>query len=275
MTPELKAIGTAIAQAISALRKELLGLLNQQGDQIKELDLRVKEFALVEVRHGKDGKDGENGRDGESIKGDKGDKGDPGESIKGETGDRGLDGIGKDGENGKDGAPGEPGVGIFTKQWAPGICREGVIVQHHAGQFFKALRDTNCEPFPCDGENEDWERVGTLGFRFAKGYAESRKYLDGDLFVKDFSLFMQVNGQAKLVAGRGQKGDRGEIGKTGKDGVGLADILVDDKNFGLVFVQSDGVTKTLSLASLIRAIDDRVDTLVLVKTAEYLELSQS
>lgn len=150
------------------------------------------------------------------------------------------------GEQGQDGKDGAPGAGIDVKSWEPGVYREGAIVQHNIGQYFKALKDTAQNP----NDAQDWERVGTAGFRFAKAFAADAVYKDGDLFVKDFGLFGQFNGEAKLLAGRGPKGDKGEKGLSGingKDGKDGADIVAfESKGLSIVLLtkHADGELKS-------------------------------
>jgi hypothetical protein len=127
---------------------------------------------------------------------------------KGDTGDRG--------EKGDSGQVGAPGIGLDSPAWKAGVHREGALVQHHIGQHFRALRDTASEP-----PGDDWQRMGNGGFRLAGGFTEGRQYEDGDLFVRDFGLFLMHKGEAHLWAGRGGKGDpgqRGLQGDPGKDG---------------------------------------------------------
>jgi len=128
--------------------------------------------------------------------GDKGEPGPPGDAIKGE--------------------PGAAGVGLDSPAWKAGVHRTGVLVQHHLGQHFRALADTASEP-----PGADWQRMGSGGFRLTGGFTEGRQYEDGDLFVRDFGLFLWHKGEAHLWAGRGGKGDpgqRGLQGDPGKDG---------------------------------------------------------
>ena len=93
------------------------------------------------------------------------------------------------------------------------MYREGSYVTSHFGQTFKALRDT-----VNDVDSQDWERVGSGGFRFTGPVVKDFDYQDGDLFVKDFGLFLVVKGENKLVAGRGPRGEKGEKGISGVDG---------------------------------------------------------
>lgn len=148
-------------------------------------------------------------------RGEPGPRGEPGE--RGERGERGEPGepgaAGRDGAPGERGADGAAGAGIDSPAWRSGVHRAGVVVQHHIGQHFRARVDTASEP-----PGEDWERVGAAGFRLTGGYVEGRAYVDGDLFVKDFGLFLWHAGAAHLWAGRGAKGDTGPRGVPGADG---------------------------------------------------------
>jgi len=159
------------------------------------------------------------GPPGESVKGDPGERGEPGPpgaSVEGPPGPAGPPGEsvrGDMGPPGDQGATGLCGAGIDSPAWAPGIHREGVLVQHHLGQHFRARKDTASEP-----PGEDWERIGTAGFRLAGGFMEGRQYLEGDLFVRDYGLFVWSAGEAHLWAGRGAKGDPGPRGIPGQNG---------------------------------------------------------
>ncbi|SCK49074.1 hypothetical protein VAR608DRAFT_4878 [Variovorax sp. HW608] len=136
---------------------------------------------------------------------------------------------GKDGTNGKDG---QDGAGIDTPAWAPGIHREGALVQAYMGQFYRALRDTTDEPYG----SRDWQRVGTLGLHLAKPYAEGAQYALGDLVMHDFSTFViDASGELHLFAARGPAGEKGRDGKgrdgtngkdgnNGRDGYGIEDM---------------------------------------------------
>ena len=231
----LKGLAEGIGQHV---REEV----SRVEDQIKEL---AGELASIPAPlHGKDGQDGADGKDGESIvgpqgekgeagppgesiqgeKGAKGDKGDPGDSIVGEKGDPGPPGesiegpqgeqgpqgesiVGEKGEKGDTGDTGADGLGTNTPLWSDGVYREGAVVQHNFGQHFRALRDTAENP-----NSEDWERIGSLGFRLAGAFKKDAEYSEGDLFVKDFGLFLYNKGEATCIAGRGPRGQRGEQG---------------------------------------------------------------
>lgn len=106
--------------------------------------------------------------------------------------------------------------GAETAAWRPGIYRDGVTVQHHIGQFYRALRDTASEP-----PGDDWERLGTAGFRFVGGHVEGKMYALGDLVVNDYSMFVQTTAGMQLMAARGAKGDPGKDGRDGSSVTGM------------------------------------------------------
>jgi hypothetical protein len=150
---------------------------------------------------------------------------------KGDTGDKG--------DRGDTGDAGAAGIGVDSPAWKTGVHRAGVIAQHHLGQHFRALVDTASEP-----PGADWQRVGSGGFRLTGGFTEGRQYEDGDLFVRDFGLFLQHKGEAHLWAGRGGKGDPGprglpgDPGKDGKDGLDGAVLqAIEVRGATLVVVQ--------------------------------------
>jgi len=180
---------------------------------------------------------------------------------------------GKDGAKGEKGQDGLHGAGLEAKSWESGVYREGSMVQHHIGQFFKALKDTADEP----GESADWERIGNAGFRFAKTFDKEAAYQNGDLYIKDYGLFGVFNGEAKLIAGRGAKGDKGEkgiAGTNGKDGIdgkdGAKVVAFEAKGFAaaLVIEEVDGSLKTYSV-DFAKAFDSEVEAL----RKEFYELS--
>jgi len=126
--------------------------------------------------------------------------------ARGEPGDRGL--------TGDRGPQGHDGAGITCDAWAPGIHREGKTVAAYIGQYFRALRDTSDAPYG----SADWERVGSAGFHLAEPYAEGRAYRSGDLFVRDFGLFLWTEEGAQLLVGRGPRGEEGKRGEAGRNG---------------------------------------------------------
>lgn len=144
---------------------------------------------------------------------------------------------GAPGENGEVGLPGIDGAGIEAPHWKAGIYREGRVVQHHIGRYYRALSDTNAEP----GDSPEWERVGSAGFRFMGIKAAETVYDDGDVFVDAGSCFVVVNGEPRMLAKRGRDGKdgaRGPQGSAGKD----APIPVHMEFKGEVFflAMSDG-----------------------------------
>ncbi len=113
------------------------------------------------------------------------------------------------------GERGETGAGLDAPAWEPGVYRDGCTVTHHIGQYFRALVDTAQEP----GTGEDWQRLGTAGFRLAEPYTEGRSYAPGDLFVRDRALFLQTGKSGpRLMVGRGAKGEPGTPGTPGRPG---------------------------------------------------------
>jgi len=206
-----------------------------------ELAKRIEELESIEIYQPVDGKDGKDGADGKD-----GIDGKDGESIVGPAGADGIDG--------------NDGVGIDVPIWTDGVYREGALVQAHHGQYFKALRDT-----ASNVDSEDWERVGTAGFRMTGAFDDERKYEIGDLFIKDFGLFLSNGEEHKVVAGRGPQGKKGEKGLPGKDGLDGADgkdgkdgdnfdcIELNGTNLVVVMKSADGevVTKTVDLSPVL------------------------
>ena len=182
----------------------------------KLANLRSDVDSLPTPRDGVDGKDGESivgpagqdgvdGQDGKSItgpEGPQGEQGPAGESIQGEKGDTGEQG--------------PSGTGVDTPLYEKRVYRKGEEVQHHFGQFFRALEDTAESP-DC---LESWERVGSSGFRLTGAHSKDADYRDGDLYIKDFGLFLHKDGEAQCIAGRGPQGKTGKVGPKGRDGVG-------------------------------------------------------
>ena len=206
-----------------------------------ELAKRIEELESIEIYQpvdGKDGKDGADGRDGIDGK--------DGESIVGPAGADGIDG--------------NDGVGIDVPIWTDGVYREGALVQANHGQYFKAIRDT-----ASNVDSEDWQRVGTGGFRMTGAFDDQRKYEIGDLFIKDFGLFLSNGEEHKVVAGRGPQGKKGEKGLPGKDGLDGSDgkdgkdgdnfdcIELSGTNLVVVMKSADCevVTKTVDLSPVL------------------------
>jgi hypothetical protein len=136
------------------------------------------------------------------------------------------------------GEKGADGVGIMAKQWEPGVYREGTIVQHDIGRFSIALKDTASEPWASD----DWQRIGTGGFRFCGLKREGREYQVGDIFIDDGSCFMQTEKKPRMIVQKGKPGEKGEKGDRGEKGDSAPDIIgVEfDANGNLVIIKSDG-----------------------------------
>ena len=200
-----------LAESISAFVR---GEVSRIEDTISNLRSHVE--SLPTPRDGVDGKDGESvvgpagqdgvdGKDGESIigpEGPQGEQGPAGESIQGEKGDTGEQG--------------PSGTGIETPLYEKRVYRKGEEVQHHFGQFFRAIEDTAESP----DNLESWERVGSSGFRLTGAHSKDAEYRDGDLYIKDFGLFLHKDGEAQCIAGRGPQGKAGKVGPKGRDGVG-------------------------------------------------------
>ena len=194
---------------------------------------------------GEQGPQGLPGEPGESIQGE---KGEPGESVQGDKGDPGESIQGPQGETG------EKGVGLDAPVWSPGVYREGAEVQHHFGQYFKALKDTADGP-----DSGDWERIGTSGFRLTGSFSKDADYRDGDLFVKDFGLFLNQSGESLCIAGRGPQGKKGEAGRDGKsiegpagvdgkDGTEIKSLELVGSNLVAVVKGGDGSTDAITVS---------------------------
>jgi hypothetical protein len=229
-------------------------------------------------KNGKDGLDGSDGKDADAEqvaevlltkyadrlrgqKGDKGDKGERGEDgapadveqvaavlaekhaelLRGAKGDAGDDGKrGPPGDKGSDGKDGADGVGITVKSWSPGVYRKGEIVQHDIGRYSVALKDTASIP----GASEEWERIGTSGFKYCGIKKSGVAYEVGDIYIDDGTTFMWTGEKARMLAKRGEKGakgDKGDKGDAGRDGDAAPDIIdisVEIDRF--IFVKSNG-----------------------------------
>ena len=134
-------------------------------------------------------------------------------------------------------ADGQDGLGLNVKSWDEGIHREGVLVQHNIGQVFKALRDTNLEP----GVGEDWERIGTNGFRWTGVKNAEFPYQDGDLYIDGGTTFMWFGGKGYMFAQRGKNGKDGVDGKAGSDGRDAPKVLeIRWDNKGIAFAYDNG-----------------------------------
>jgi len=189
------------------------------------------------------GKDGDNGKDGsDGAVGQTGEKGDDGDDgLQGTAGQDGSDGaIGTDGAAGQAGEKGDPGergvqgergeqgldgLGVDTKAWEDRVYREGEFASFNIGQYFQAKCDTADDPNNLD----DWERIGSAGWRHAKASTPLDELLDGDVHMKNFGSFIRHKGEDILLSGRGAKGVRGEKGAAGIDGTDGADGMTDEE----------------------------------------------
>jgi len=136
---------------------------------------------------------------------------------------------GRDGDPGEPGKPGDKGadgIGADATIWEPRVYREGAVVTHFLGQFFRALVDTVEEP----GDSAHWQRLGNGGLRWRGPVEEGDELHPGDLVPKDGALFqVDHTRQRRLVAARGEKGKRGDPGAPGKpgaDGGALLDVTL-------------------------------------------------
>lgn len=142
------------------------------------------------------------------------------------------------GDKGDEGPRGPAGAGLFSPVWELGkVHRQGAIVQHHIGQFFQAQADTVEEPGP---NAVDWVRLGTAGFRMTGGFDSTVTYADGDLYVKDFGLFLHQAGAATCIAARGSQGKEGRKGDAGADGASIDVVELKGSRLALVWKQADG-----------------------------------
>jgi len=98
--------------------------------------------------------------------------------------------------------------------WAPGVYRQGVVVQHFHGQYFEAVADTAAEP----GDGVAWRRLGLHGFRYRGLYIDGAEYETGDLVARDGSMLLQTAGQLTWLAIRGKRGPAGPAGKVNGGG---------------------------------------------------------
>jgi hypothetical protein len=240
--------------------------IDDLADALDMLTSQIAKIEAIEVKHGVDGKDGKDGSDGiNGADGEKGEKGDAGlvgekgidgiDGLDGKDGSDGIDGVngakGEAGPQGADGADGSNGAGIDAPIYKAGVYREGSVVQANLGQYFKALQDT-----AENVDHESWERVGLNGFRMTGAFDEAKGYISGDLFIKDFGLFLSDGEESRLIAGRGPSGKRGEKGLAGKDGSPGADGIdgdtfdvmeVSGTNLVVVVRSGDGSVSTKSV----------------------------
>jgi len=86
--------------------------------------------------------------------------------------------------------------------WAPGVYRQGDVVQHFHGQYFEATADTHLEP----GDGIAWRRLGLHGFRYRGLYVEGADYEAGDLVTRDGGMMLQTTGALTWFVLRGKTG---------------------------------------------------------------------
>jgi hypothetical protein len=192
-----------------------------------------------------------------------------GEALRGKDGQPGEDGADADPVAVADaiferhadelaGADGKDGAGITAPTFEAGaVYREQAIVTHHLGRYYRALRDTVAEP----GDSEDWERVGTSGLRVRGGFDAEADYVAGDLFVKDYGLFLHDGNKATLVAGRGVKGDKGQKGDPGADGKpgapgadGVGILAIEGKELSLAVVMTNGESAVVDFGPAVESV---------------------
>jgi len=143
--------------------------------------------------------------------------------------------VGPEGKPGEKGDPGQDGIGLNVKLWAQGIHRAGTLVQHDFGCVSLALKDTNARP----GDSEDWERVGSGGFRWRGVKSKNASYRDGDLYIEEGTTFLVVDGKGRMLAKRGSDGKPGTNGADGRNAPLPLEIKFfedgDDTNLALIF----------------------------------------
>lgn len=112
-------------------------------------------------------------------------------------------------------AAGRDGAGIEAAGWEAGVYREGAIVTHYLGQYFKALKDTAEEP----GDSAHWKRIGFAGIRWRGVRDDGMEFQPGDQYLEESSLFLVDHTKTpRLVNYRGERGARGKEGPPGKPG---------------------------------------------------------
>jgi hypothetical protein len=207
---------------------------------------------------GPQGEQGERGKDGESIKGEKGEAGTRGE--KGAAGEPGQSIIGPQGVKGEPGQDGAPGKLPKVKKWKMGaVSYEGDVVTFD-GSLYQAQRDTAMDPF----DNKDWVCLAISGRNGENGkdgrswtirgtYDAAKTYQAFDVVTKNSMWFVAVKdnpgdcpgtgwqggpvGKAGKPGERGEKGSRGEQGPAGREIIAWS---VDNKNYSIVPIMSDG-----------------------------------
>jgi len=180
----------------------------------------------------------------------------------GPLGHSGLNGKdGKDGAPGKDGMEGAPGRLPIVKAWTDKIHYVGDVVIHGGGTY-QALRDTAKRP-----GHDDWVCLAAPGrdgedgrspksFKVCGTYDAEEKYHALDIVTLNSTWFIArsdapgpcpgAGWQAGPVGRRGEKGERGSQGMSGLRGDKgdpareILDWKIDEKNYLLVPVMSDG-----------------------------------
>jgi hypothetical protein len=208
-----------------SLEKALVQTLEPIIDELAVIKEQIKS---IELTPGKDGQDGAPGKDADPV---------VVEDIIDELVKSYSDLItGKAGERGEKGSD---GLGLEVKTWSPDVYREGTYVTHHIGQFFKAVKDTASEP----GSDDAWIRIGKSGFRHCGSFDADCQYQDGDTYIKNYGWFVVLNGEHKLIAGRGEKGLKGERGENGLPGVAGTDgadiVAFETKGLAAVLITKD------------------------------------
>lgn len=111
--------------------------------------------------------------------------------------------VGAPGADAEPAAPGQPGergadgAGLLAPMHvADKVYREGVTVMAYLGQYYRAKCDTAAMP----GESDDWERIGTAGFRW-RGLKPA-VVKQGDIYIDDGSMFAVFDDVGKMVVQR-------------------------------------------------------------------------
>jgi len=147
----------------------------------------------------------------------------------------------------------QPGVGLMAPLWSKDdVCREGHIVQHNAGQYFIAAKDTASEP----GKSEDWQRIGKSGFRWTGVKKKNAEYSDGDLFIDGGSTFIWFEGKGRMFAQRG------------KDAATIKDLRFEVDRFVVTMSDDSFIEGELSLYSNLK---DHAEELMYGELKSYIE----
>jgi len=148
---------------------------------------------------------------------------------------------------------------LDVEAWAPGVYRQGRVVQHFHGQYFEALEDTAAEP----GEGGAWRRLGLAGFRFRGLRVDGADYQTGDLVQADGGTLLQSGDKLTWLALRGHRGKPGLPGDPGKPGdpgrpgdpgapgkPGAALVRLEADRGVLFAVMSDGERRAIALEAV-------------------------